>query len=89
VRVVRRELEVPFRLAGIGVERGHAAGIEVVAGAHIAVHVGAGIAGALVDQVQCRIVGAGHPQQLREAVKGGDPEVARLAAEALQRLGVR
>jgi predicted CXXCH cytochrome family protein len=28
-------------------------------------------------------------RQLREAVKGGDPEVARLAAEALQRLGER
>jgi tetratricopeptide (TPR) repeat protein len=28
-------------------------------------------------------------QQLREAVKSGDPEVARLAAEALQRLGER
>src|SRR5262249_39084050 len=28
-------------------------------------------------------------QQLREAVKSGDPEIARLAAEALQRLGER
>jgi Tfp pilus assembly protein PilF len=31
----------------------------------------------------------GAEQQLREAAKGGDPEVARLAAAALQRLGTR
>jgi hypothetical protein len=31
----------------------------------------------------------GAIQQLREASKGSDPEVARLAAGALQRLGER
>jgi len=31
----------------------------------------------------------GAVQQLREAAKGSDPEVARLAAGALQRLGER
>ena len=63
VRIVRRELEMPFELAGIGIERDHGIGIEIVAGALRGIPVGAGIAGAPVDQVQIRIVGTCDPDR--------------------------
>src|SRR6202011_1769793 len=49
--VMRRELEVPLELARVGIERNHAAGIEIIAGPHIAIHVRTGIAGAPVDEI--------------------------------------
>ncbi len=49
VGVVRRELEVPFQLAGLDVERDDAVGVQVVASALITVEVGAGIADGPVD----------------------------------------
>src|SRR5438445_9464424 len=52
---------MPLQLSGIGVESQHAARVEIVAGAYVAVHVRSGISGAPVDQVQFRIVGAGDP----------------------------
>ena len=61
VDVVRRELEVPLQLAGVGVEGHHRVGVEVVALPHRAVVVRAGVAGAPVQEVQLRVVGAGHP----------------------------
>ena len=59
--VVRRELEVPFELAGIGVERDHAIAIEVVAGAMVAIPIGTGIADAPVGEIEIGIVGARDP----------------------------
>ena len=59
--VVRRELEVPAHLARVPVEREHRVGVQVVAQPHLAAVVGAGVAGAPVDQVQLRIVRACDP----------------------------
>ena len=50
--VVRRELVIPFQLAGIGIERDHGIAVEVVAGAVVAVPIGPGIADAPVGQIQ-------------------------------------
>ena len=61
VRVVRRELEVPAQLPGVGVERHHRAGVEVVARPLGPVVVGTRVAGAPVDQVQLRVVRARQP----------------------------
>ena len=59
--VVRRELEIPFQLAGVGIERDHGIAVEIGALANVAVPVGTGIADAPVGQIQLRIVGAGNP----------------------------
>ena len=61
VGVVGRELEVPFELAGVAIERHERTGVEVVAAARIGIPVGTGIADAPVDQVGFGIVGAGDP----------------------------
>src|SRR2546423_10139482 len=60
-KVVRSELEIPFELAGIGVEGENAIGIKIVAGAGRSVKIGRGIAGAPKDGVEGGIVSAGHP----------------------------
>ena len=61
--VVGRELVVPFQLAGVGVEGDHRVGIQVVAGAIVAVPAGIGIAGSPICQVELGIVRAGHPNR--------------------------
>ena len=59
-RIVRRELVMPFDLAGLRFQREHRAGVEIVAGAHRGVE-RSGIADAPIDRVQLRIIGAGDP----------------------------
>src|ERR1700733_2337788 len=59
--VVGGELEVPFQLSGIQVDRDHGVGIKVIALAHIAVEIGRGIADAPIEQVQLRIVATREP----------------------------
>ena len=61
VRVVRRRLEAPGQRAGVGIERDDGAGPAVVAGPHLAVEHRGRVAGADVEQIELRIVGAGHP----------------------------
>src|SRR5262249_30992795 len=62
VHIVRSELEMPLQLTGIGIEGHEAAGIKVISGAHIAVHVRSGIACAPVSEVEFGIIGAGDPR---------------------------
>ena len=50
-------------LAGIGIERQDGTGEEVVALAHVAVFVRAGVAHRPVDRVQLRVVAAGEPRR--------------------------
>src|SRR6185437_11025927 len=61
VGVVRRLLEVPLDLAGVGVERQRRIRVEVVAGAEGVVPIRARIADAPVDRVAAWLVGAGDP----------------------------
>ena len=83
VHVVRRELVVPLERAGVGVERDDRVGVEVVAVAIVAVEIGAGIAGAPVDQVERRIVGAGDPGGAAAALpRVAFPGLAALLARA-------
>src|SRR5262249_38822408 len=72
-RVVRRVLVVPLDLAGVGVERDRAVGIEVVAGTILGVPIRTRVADAPDDRVGRRIVGAGDPG--RTAAVGGRPVV--------------
>ena len=59
-RIVRRELVVPFDLAGLRLQREHRAGVEIVARADRRIE-RPGIADAPIDRVQLRIIGAGDP----------------------------
>ena len=61
MHVVRRELEIPPHLARVAIEGQDRVGVQVVAQPHLAAVVGAGVAGAPVDEVQLRIVRAGDP----------------------------
>src|SRR6185312_12137155 len=61
VGIVGRVLVVPLDLAGIGVERQRAVGIEVVAGPIFIIPVRAGVADAPDESVGCRIVASRHP----------------------------
>ncbi len=61
VHIVRRELEIPLQLAGIGIERNHAFGIEVVTFPYFAIEIGRGIADSPVNKIQFRVVAAGQP----------------------------
>ena len=58
-----RELEVPLQRAGVGVERDHRVGVEVVAGPQVRVPVGAGVADAPVGQVERRVVRRRQPHR--------------------------
>ena len=58
--VVRRRLVMPFHHAGVGIDAQRRGGVEVVAGAQVAVPWGR-IAGAHEDQVGIGIVGAAQP----------------------------
>ena len=83
MRVMGRELEVPFHLAGGGVERQHGIGVEIVAEAGAALVVGGGVTGAPVDGVGIGIVGSCHPRRAPAgfsglAGPGGAVGVARL-----------
>ena len=84
--VVRRRLVVPDDLAGVGVEGERAGGVEIGVLAVLAAvrpadpaPPGRGVAGAVVDEVELRVVGADEP--------GGAP--ARLPRLALPRLVAR
>src|SRR4029077_6499832 len=61
VEIVGSELEIPFELAGVGIQGEDTIGIEVVAGTRCSVEIGGGIAGAPVDGIEFWIVGARHP----------------------------
>ena len=61
VRVMWRELEMPLELARVGIDRHQAARVQIVAGAHVAIHARPGVARAPIDQVQIGIVGSGDP----------------------------
>ena len=60
-RIVRRELIVPFELAGIGVDGKDGTGVEVVAHAHFAVDIGTGVAYGPIEGIEIGIVTAGEP----------------------------
>ena len=70
VHVVRRELEVPLALPGLGVERHHRIRVEVVAQPFVANHVGTGIAHRPVEDAESRVVAAGHPRARAGMVDG-------------------
>ena len=61
VDIVRRELVVPLQLAGIGVKSHERTRVEIVSFAIVAIVVGIGIAGAVVNKVERRIVAPRHP----------------------------
>ena len=61
--VVRRELEVPLHLAGVGIQGQYRVGVQVVPLAHVAVPVRRGVARRPVEQVGLRVVRAGHPRR--------------------------
>ena len=61
VSVVRRSLKGPCQLAVVRMDCHDAAGVEIVAGAGLAVQHRRGISGAPVDEIQIGIIGAGHP----------------------------
>src|SRR5579859_112590 len=75
VRIVRRELKIPAQLAGVGVESDERAGVKIVAGANVAIPVGAGIPDAPVHKLEFRIVRAGDPSR----AAAGSPGIARPA----------
>ena len=56
-----RELKIPFHLAGIGVERENASGVEIVAGPRRTVKIGGRVASAPINGVEFGIIGARHP----------------------------
>ena len=66
--VVRRELKVPPDLAGVGVERNHRRGVEVVPFAHLAEVVGAGVARSIEHEVLFGVIGTGHPDRSAAAL---------------------
>ena len=72
-RVVRRELVIPFQLAGVGVERDHAIAIEVVAEADVAIGVRRRIADAPEGEVGVGVVSADVP----DGRAAGLPRIAR------------
>src|SRR6516165_5804280 len=59
--LVRRLLEVPHDLAGIGVERDGRGSVEIVAGTEFRIMRRECIAGAVVEKVGGRIIGGGLP----------------------------
>ena len=68
--VVRRELVIPFQLAGVGVQRDHRTAVEIVAHADIAVLIRARVADAPIGEVERRIVGARHPYRCAAGLPG-------------------
>ncbi len=62
VFVVRRELIMPLELAGIGIQRNHRAGVEVVAGPLSAVVIRTNVADSPIDQVKAGIERARDPR---------------------------
>ena len=79
--VVRRELEVPFQLARVGVERHHRVRVQVVAWAHVAIPVRSRISHAPIGQVQFGIVRPRDPDRPAAALPriAGPRFVARFA----------
>src|SRR5262249_31727841 len=63
VGVVGRILEAPLDPAAVGIERQHACGPFVVAGAIFGVVIGTGIADALIDGLSVGIIGRRHPHR--------------------------
>ena len=85
--LARRMAEIPFQLAGIGIQRQGRIGVErgAVAGAAQIAPPGLGLGGAPIGRVQLRIIGAGDPGFGAGALFVGQiaPGVAaRLAASA-------
>src|SRR6185503_20766490 len=72
VRVVWRVLEMPLQRAGIRIQREERIGVEIGARTALAIPVRVRIAGAPVEQVQRRVVGAGEPRRRAAAL----PDVA-------------
>ena len=69
--VVRRVLEIPFHLAGIGTEGHDAVAVEIIARPLLADPLRFGLAGAVKDQILLGIVGAADPD--RHAFGLGSP----------------
>ncbi len=61
---------MPLELSGVGVERDHRVGVEVVAGPEIGIPVRTGIADTPVGQVERRIVGGRHPRRSAAGLPG-------------------
>src|SRR4029079_10786998 len=59
--VVRRELVMPFELAGVGIDGDDGGAIEVVSKAVVAVIVGTRVASAPHREVRLGIIGTGNP----------------------------
>ena len=89
VRIVRRALEVPDHFSGVGVERDHRAGEEIIALAALPGSNRIRIAGGDIDQVEFGIVGGrlpGHAATVGAGVVVGPGVVARVTG--LLRRGV-
>src|SRR5215469_4204959 len=61
VGIVRGILEIELHLAGIGIKRQRGVGIEIVAGPHLTIEVRPWISDRPVENIACRIIGAGDP----------------------------
>src|ERR1700733_1062008 len=70
---MRGELEIPFQLSGIRIERNYGTRIEVVAWTLVIVEVRRRIPRAPVDQVQLGIIGAVIPGSGAGAFRSADP----------------
>jgi len=51
VSVMRRKLEIPAQLAGVRIESNERAGVEIVAGANVAIPIRTGIADTPIDEL--------------------------------------
>jgi len=68
--LVRRLLEVPADLAGVGIERDGAGGVEIVARAELRIEARIGIAGAEIEKKSSPLCDARSPPK-GEAVESG------------------
>src|SRR5258707_9040208 len=58
---MRRELKMPLQLSGVGVQREHAIGVEIIAGPRAAIEIWRRITRAPVQRAEFGIVGSRHP----------------------------
>src|SRR5882672_4077168 len=58
---MRRELEMPLQSSGVGIQREHAIGVEIIAGPRAAIEVRRWITRAPVQRVEFGVVGSRHP----------------------------
>lgn len=91
--VVRQFLGRPLQFAGVGIQRDHRVGVQVVALAFVAEVIRRGIADAPVQGVGFRVVGAGQPAAAAAGIAGVAGPAVRIVLDGvelpLRRAGVR